>query len=41
MDVLNHTLLVLAYGAMSFVMAGSSWAYVYAQYTDPDFLPAA
>jgi len=41
MDVLNHTLLVLAYGAMSFVMAGSSWAYVYGQYTDPDFLPAA
>ena len=41
MDVLNHTLLTLFYGAMAFVMGGSAWWYVYAQYTDPDFLPKA
>jgi len=40
-DNLNHTLLTLAYGALSFVVAGSSWAYVYGQYTDPAFLPTA
>lgn len=39
-DVGNHTLVVLFYFLMSLVIGGSSWAYVYGQYTDSEWIGA-
>merc|ERR1719498_1742987 len=40
-DVGNHTLVVLFYFLMSLTIGGSGWAYVYYQYTDPEWIGTA
>jgi len=40
-DVGNHTLITVFYFLMSLTIAGSSWAYVYYQYTDPEWIGSA
>merc|ERR1719498_461488 len=40
-DVGNHTLVVLFYFLMSLTIGGPGWAYVYYQYTDPEWIGTA